>query len=34
VVVATHDHAILESIPARTLVLHQGRVHYDGMWPP
>jgi len=34
VLVATHDHAILESIPARTLVLHQGRVHYDGMWPP
>jgi cell division transport system ATP-binding protein len=34
VVVATHDHAILESIPARTLVLHQGQIHYDGMWPP
>jgi cell division transport system ATP-binding protein len=34
VLVATHDHAILESIPARTLVLHQGQVHYDGMWPP
>jgi cell division transport system ATP-binding protein len=27
-------HAILESIPARTLVLHQGQIHYDGMWPP
>ena len=34
VLVATHDHAILESIPARTLVLHQGQLHYDGMWPP
>jgi cell division transport system ATP-binding protein len=34
VLVATHDHAILESIPARTLVLHQGQIHYDGMWPP
>ena len=34
VLVATHDHAILESIPARTLVLHQGTIHYDGMWPP
>jgi cell division transport system ATP-binding protein len=34
VMVATHDHAILESIPARTLVLHQGQIHYDGMWPP
>ena len=34
VLVATHDHAILESIPARALVLHQGRIHYDGMWPP
>jgi ABC-type ATPase involved in cell division len=32
--VATHDHAILESIPARTLMLHQGQIHYDGMWPP
>jgi len=34
VLVATHDQAILESIPARALVLHQGRIHYDGMWPP
>ena len=34
VLVATHDHAILESIPARTLMLHQGQIHYDGMWPP
>ena len=34
VVVATHDHGLLESIPARTLVLHQGQIHYDGMWPP
>ena len=34
VLVATHDHAILDSLPARTLMLHEGRVHYDGMWPP
>jgi len=34
VMVATHDQALLESIPARTLVLHKGTVHYDGMWPP
>ncbi len=34
VMVATHDHTVLESIPARTLVLHLGRIHYDGMWPP
>ena len=34
VVLATHDHGLLEAIPARTLVLHQGRIHYDGMWPP
>jgi cell division transport system ATP-binding protein len=34
VLVATHDHAILESIPARTLMLHAGQIHYDGMWPP
>jgi len=34
VVVATHDQALLESIPARTLVLHHGALHYDGMWPP
>jgi cell division transport system ATP-binding protein len=34
VLVATHDHSLLESIPARTLVLHQGGLHYDGSWPP
>ncbi len=34
VMVATHDQALLESIPARTLILHQGTIHYDGMWPP
>jgi cell division transport system ATP-binding protein len=34
VMVATHDHALLESIPARTLVLHQGYLSYDGRWPP
>jgi cell division transport system ATP-binding protein len=34
VVVATHDHTVLESIPARTVVLHQGRISYDGTWPP
>jgi len=34
VLIATHDHAILESIPARTLALHEGQIHYDGMWPP
>jgi len=34
VMVATHDHALLESIPARTLVLHQGHLSYDGRWPP
>jgi cell division transport system ATP-binding protein len=34
VMVATHDHALLESLPARTLVLHRGRVDYDGAWPP
>jgi cell division transport system ATP-binding protein len=34
VLVATHDQALLESIPARTLILHQGTIHYDGMWPP
>jgi ABC-type ATPase involved in cell division len=32
--VATHDQALLESIPARVLVLHQGALHYDGTWPP
>jgi cell division transport system ATP-binding protein len=34
VVVATHDHSLLESIPARTLILHRGTIHYDGVWPP
>jgi cell division transport system ATP-binding protein len=34
VLVATHDHSLLESIPARTLILHRGGVHFDGMWPP
>jgi cell division transport system ATP-binding protein len=34
VVVATHDIGLLESLPARTLVLHRGRIDYDGMWPP
>jgi cell division transport system ATP-binding protein len=34
VMVATHDHGLLESIPARTLVLHQGALQYDGRWPP
>jgi cell division transport system ATP-binding protein len=34
VVVATHDQAVLESIPARTLVLHRGQIDYDGAWPP
>ncbi len=34
VVVATHDHSLLASIPARTLVLHRGQVEYDGFWPP
>ena len=34
VLVATHDQALLESIPARTLVLHPRAIDYDGMWPP
>ncbi len=34
VLVATHDHALLESIPARTLVLQRGAIAYDGIWPP
>jgi len=34
VLVATHDHSLLESIPARTLILHKGSIHYDGVWPP
>jgi cell division transport system ATP-binding protein len=34
VLVATHDQSLLESIPARTLILHRGEIHYDGAWPP
>jgi cell division transport system ATP-binding protein len=34
VLVATHDAGLLESLPVRTLVLHRGRIDYDGMWPP
>jgi len=34
VLVATHDLSLLEAIPARTLVLHQGTIQYDGAWPP
>jgi len=34
VLVATHDHALLESVPARTLVLRRGTISYDGTWPP
>ncbi len=34
VLVATHDQALLAAIPARALVLHQGAIQYDGMWPP
>lgn len=34
VVVATHDHALLESLPARTVVLRRGTIDYDGQWPP
>ena len=34
VVVATHDHGLLSAIPARTLLLHQGQIQYDGSWPP
>jgi len=34
VMVATHDQSLLEALPARTLVLHQGRIEYDGSWPP
>jgi cell division transport system ATP-binding protein len=34
VVLATHDNSLLESIPARTIVLHGGAIHYDGVWPP
>ncbi len=34
VLVATHDHSLLQSLPARTLVLHAGTIEYDGSWPP
>ncbi len=34
VIVATHDHSLLESIPARSLVLGSGTIEYDGAWPP
>jgi cell division transport system ATP-binding protein len=34
VIVATHDHGLLEAMPARTLVLHRGTIEYDGGWPP
>jgi cell division transport system ATP-binding protein len=34
VLVATHDHGLLDSIPARTVMLQQGSVSYDGRWPP
>jgi cell division transport system ATP-binding protein len=34
VVVATHDHALLESLPARTVMLRRGGIDYDGQWPP
>jgi len=34
VMVATHDHSLLDSIPARTLILHDGSILYDGAWPP
>jgi cell division transport system ATP-binding protein len=34
VLVATHDHSLLDSIPARTLILHDGTIRYDGAWPP
>jgi cell division transport system ATP-binding protein len=34
VLLATHDQALLESLPARSLVLHRGRIDYDGRWPP
>ena len=29
-----HDHSLLDSIPARTLILHDGAIRYDGAWPP
>ena len=34
VLVATHDRGLLESIPARVLLLHRGTFSYDGSWPP
>jgi cell division transport system ATP-binding protein len=34
VLVATHDHTLLEAIPTRTIVLNQGTISYDGTWPP
>jgi cell division transport system ATP-binding protein len=34
VLLATHDQALLESLPARTLVLSRGEIDYDGSWPP
>jgi len=34
VVLATHDHTLLESLPARTLILQRGGIGYDGTWPP
>jgi cell division transport system ATP-binding protein len=34
VLVATHDLSLLESIPARTLVLNRGAIEHDGSWPP
>ncbi|NOZ77914.1 MAG: cell division ATP-binding protein FtsE [Acidobacteria bacterium] len=34
VLVATHDHSLLEAVPARTLILQHGVIEYDGAWPP
>ncbi len=34
VLVATHDVGLLESMPARTLALHRGKIGHDGTWPP
>jgi len=34
VMVATHDHSLLEAIPTRTLVLEKGKIGFDGVWPP
>jgi cell division transport system ATP-binding protein len=33
-ILADEPTGLLESIPARTLILHQGAIHYDGAWPP